>query len=79
MSHQDKRTGISYTDKFTYLGSVLCQDGGTGVDIQNRLNKERNAFTSLRSVSRATSYSTKTKLTIYLSCVLSTVCGQNVG
>ena len=25
--------GIPYTDKFTYLdGSVLCQDGGTGVD-----------------------------------------------
>ena len=38
--------GIPYTDKFTYLGSVLCQDGGTGVDTQNRLNKARNAFES---------------------------------
>ena len=36
--------GIPYTDKFTYLGSVLCQDGGTGVDIRNRLNKARNAY-----------------------------------
>ena len=26
--------GIPHTDKFTYLGSVLCQDGGTGVDIR---------------------------------------------
>ena len=24
--------GIPYTNKFTYLGSALCQDGGTGVD-----------------------------------------------
>ena len=53
--------GIPYTDKFTHLGSVLCQDGGTGVDIQNRLNKARNAFMSLRSVWRSASYSTKTK------------------
>ena len=65
--------GIPYTDKFTYLGSVLYQDGGTGVDIQNRLNKARNAFTSLRSVWRLASYSTKTKLRIYQSCVLSTL------
>ena len=56
---------ISYTDKFTYLGSMLCQDGGTGVDIQNRLNKARGAFMSLRPVWRSASYSTKTKLRIY--------------
>ena len=45
--------GIQYTDKFTYLGSVLCRDGGTVVDIRNRLNKARNAFMSLRSVWRS--------------------------
>ena len=65
--------GIPFTDKFTYLGSVLCQDGGTGVDIRNRLNKARNAFMSLRSVWRSANYSTKTKLRIYQSCVLSTL------
>ena len=64
---------IPYTNKFTYLGSVLCQDGGTSVDIQSRLNKARNAFMSLRSVWRSASYSTKTKLRIYQSCVLSTL------
>ncbi|KAL9978803.1 hypothetical protein ACROYT_G016367 [Oculina patagonica] len=64
---------ISYTDKFTYLGSMLCQDGGTGVDIQNRLNKARGAFMSLRPMWRSASYSTKTKLRIYQSCVLSTL------
>ena len=61
---------IPYTNKFTHLGSVLCQDGGTSVDIQSRLNKARNAFMSLRSVWW---YSTKTKLRIYQSCVLSTL------
>ena len=35
---------IPYTNKFTYLGSVFCQDGGTSVDIQSRLNKARNAL-----------------------------------
>ena len=64
---------IPYTDKFTYLGIVLCQDCGTGVDIQNRLNKARNAFMSLRSVWGSASYSTKTKPRIYQSCVLSTL------
>ena len=64
---------IPYTNKFTYLGSVLCQDGGTSVDIQSRLNKARNAFMSLRSVWRSAGYSTKTKLRIYQSCVLSTL------
>ena len=56
------------------LGSVLCQDGGIGVDIRNRLNKARNAFMSLiRSMWRSANYSTKTKLRIYQSCVLSTL------
>ena len=64
---------IPYTNKFTYLGSVLCQDGSTSVRIQSRLNKARNAFMSLRSVWRSASYSTKTKLRIYQSCVFSTL------
>ena len=64
---------IPYTDKFTYLGSVLCQDGGTGVDIKYRLNKARNALMRLRSVWRSASYSINTKLRIYQSCVLPTL------
>ena len=55
------------------LGSALYQDGGTGMDIRNRLNKARNAFMSLRSMWRSANYSTKTKLRIYQSCVLSTL------
>ena len=41
--------------------------------MRNRLNKARNAFMSLRSVWRSANYSTKTKLRIYQSCVLSTL------
>lgn len=29
---------LPYTDKFTYLGSIISRDGGTDLDIQSRLN-----------------------------------------
>ena len=60
--------GIPYTDKCALLGWRHC------VDIQSGLNKARNAFTSLTDQcggQQATS--TKTKLRIYQSCVLSTL------
>ena len=65
------------TETFTYLGSVVRQDGGTKQDIQSRLNKARNAFRSLNAVWRSLQYSIKTKLKLYHSCVLSTLlCGS---
>ena len=57
------------TETFTYLGSVVRQDGGTNKDIQSRLSKARNAFRSLNAVWRSSQYSTKTKLKLYLRCV----------
>ena len=59
------------TETFTYLGSVVRQDGGTNDDIQSRLSKARNAFRSLDAVWRSSQYSIKTKLKLYQSCVLS--------
>ena len=38
---------IPNTNKFTYLGSVLCQDGGTTLDIQSRLTKAGYAFMNI--------------------------------
>ena len=35
---------------FTYLGSIVRQDGGTKEDIQSRLSKARNVFRSLNAV-----------------------------
>ena len=58
------------TETFTYLGSVVRQDGGTNKDIQSRLSKARNAFRSLNAVWRSSQYSIKTSLKLYLSCVL---------
>ena len=61
------------TEEFTYLGSTVRHDGGAGSDIRNRLNKARNAFRMLNNVWKSSQYSTKTKLRLYQSCVLSTL------
>ncbi|KAL0175752.1 hypothetical protein M9458_028082, partial [Cirrhinus mrigala] len=59
------------TKSFTYLGSIVRQDGGAGNDIQSRLNKARTVFMTLNNVWRSSQYSVYTKLRIYQSCVLS--------
>ena len=64
---------LQTTDTFTYLGSIICEDGGTDVDIKNRINKARRAFFRLKPVWRSTVYSRRTKLKLYQSCVLSTL------
>ena len=65
------------TETFTYLRSIVRQDGGTNEDIQSRLRKDRHAFRSLNAVWRSLQYSIKTKLKLYHSCVLSTLlCGS---
>ena len=61
------------TKTFTYLGSIVKQDGGTNKDIQSRLSRASNAFRSLNAVWRSSQYSSKTKLKLYKSCVLSTL------
>ena len=61
------------TEIFTYLGSVVRQDGGTNEDIQSRLSKDKNAFRSLNAVWRSSQYSIKTKLKLYHSCIFSTL------
>ena len=61
------------TEEFTYLGSAVRHDGGAGSDIKNRLNKAKNAFRMLNNMWRSSQNSTKTKLKIYQSCVMSTL------
>ena len=58
---------------FTYLGSIVRQDGCTNKDIQSKLSKVRNAFRSLNAVWKSSQYSIKTKLKLYQSCILSTL------
>ena len=64
---------LPMTEEFTYLGSTVRHDGGAASDIKNRLNKARNAFSILNNVWKSSQYSTKTKLRLYQSCVLSTL------
>ena len=41
---------LHYTDRFTYLGSIISRDGGTDLDIQSRLNKARNSLNMMNKV-----------------------------
>ena len=61
---------LHYTDRFTYLGSIISRDGGTDLDIQSRLNKARNSLNMMNKVWRSSIYNTRTKLKLYHSCVL---------
>ena len=56
---------------FTYLGSMIAQDGGAKADIQARLGKARQVFARLRPVWKSRQYGRHTKVKIYESCVLS--------
>ena len=57
-----------------WAACIISQDRGNDKDmIQNRLNKFRNVFMSMTAVWKSDQYSTKTKLRIYRSCVLSTL------
>ena len=64
---------LPYTDRFTYLGSIISRDGGTDLNIQSRLNKARNSLNMKIKVWRSSTYSTRTKLKLYHSCVLTTL------
>ena len=60
-------------EEFTYLGSSVRPDGEAGNNIKNHLSKSRNTFRMLNNVLKSSQYSTKTKLTLYQNCVLSTL------
>ena len=64
---------LPYTDRFTYLSSIISRDGGTDLDIQSRLNKVRHSLDMMNKVWHSSTYSTRTKLKLYHSCVLSTL------
>ena len=49
------------TEKFMYLGSIVREDGGAGIDIQNQLKKARNTSRMLNSVWWSSQYGSQTK------------------
>ena len=64
---------IAKAEKITYLGSIVCKDGGASEDIQNRVSKARNIFRTMNNIWKSQQYSKHTKLRLYQSCVLSTL------
>ena len=64
---------LQVADKFTYLGSIIQPKGGTQEDIRGRLGKARGVFRSMDKIWKSTQYSTRTKIRLYWSCVVSTL------
>jgi len=62
---------IEDVNKFTYLGSIVSQSGGTDDDIKVRIHKARFAFNTLRTVWRSKSIHLSTKLKLFNSNVKS--------
>ena len=68
---------LDTVDSINYLGSCISTEGGAEIDIKDRKGKARSAFIRLGNIWKTTAFSTKTKLTLYNSCVLSVLlCGS---
>jgi len=52
-------------NSFTYLGSVINDQGGTDQDVQARIQKARTAFAMLKNIWQSRKISQKTKLRIF--------------
>jgi len=53
---------LEEVEDFTYLGTALSKDNGTGKDIKTRLSKARAAFAKLHPIWKSSKYSTKIHL-----------------
>lgn len=61
------------TDNFTYLGSITTQKSIAKEDIHSRLDKARWVFRDMNNIWRSAQYSTRTKLKLSKSSVVSTL------
>lgn len=62
---------IEDVEEFCYLGAIITKTRGTDADIQNRINKARNAYFALNKIWWSNSMSTNLKLRIFDACVVS--------
>ena len=74
--HANNQTPISLqgealeqVDNFTYLGSIMDKQGGTGADVKVRIGKARAAFNQLKNIWKSGSYSVHTKIRLFNSNV----------
>ena len=66
-----KGKDVEDVDTFTYLGAVINKTGGSTEDIKHRLSLARSAFAMLNPLWKSKQYSTKTKIRIFNSNVMS--------
>ena len=62
---------VEFVDKFCYLGSVIAMKDSAKADIEHRIGKATAAFAQLRKIWKSSIISTKTKINIFKSNVLS--------
>lgn len=62
---------IEEVEKFEYLGSMLSQDGGVSMDVENRIRKARVSFAILNRIWNSRNLVLKTKINIFNACVKS--------
>ena len=70
---QLKGKDIEEDNKFTYLGSVVTDKGGTDEYVKNRIGKAKHAFSIIKTVWNTSSFSTRNKIRIFntnVKCVL---------
>ena len=64
-------TTIGEVESFTYLGSMISNQGGTEADVNARIGKARTAFTLLKNIWSSRDIKQKTKIKIFNSNVKS--------
>ncbi|KAL1281967.1 hypothetical protein QQF64_000770 [Cirrhinus molitorella] len=56
---------LEEVDNFTYLGSIVNEQGGTNADVKARIGKARTAFLQLKNISSSRDLSIKTKIRVF--------------
>lgn len=56
---------LEEADTFTYLGSIINQQGGTDVDVKTQIGKARAAFTRLKNICKSQLITTCSKVDIF--------------
>ncbi|VDP07815.1 unnamed protein product [Schistosoma margrebowiei] len=60
---------LEYVKTFTYLGSIIDEEGGFNADVKERIGKARAAYLQLRYIWNSKQLSTNTKVRIFNSNV----------
>ena len=56
---------LEEVEMFTYLGSVLSKDNGSGKDIKGSISKARVAFPKPQPIWKSSKYSPRIKINLY--------------